>query len=192
MDSRHHHLERFWTLGRLLAGRLRCSLLRIRGAKIGIKTVVGARCGVDRPWGLLLGERTSIEQDVYLKLVDSEARLVLGNHVFVGKGCEFDVMSSVIVGAYTLFAPGCFVTDHNHGIAPDRRIDQQECVAQAVRIGEDVWLGTGVVVLPGVTIGDGAVIGAHAVVNRDIPAGAIAVGVPGKVVGWRHAQKKMG
>jgi len=55
------------------------------------------------------------------------------------------------------------------------------------RIGHDVWIGHGVVVLPGVSIGNGAVIGAGAVVSRDIPAYAIAVGVPARVVKYRFA-----
>jgi len=51
-----------------------------------------------------------------------------------------------------------------------------------VMLGHDVWIGHGVTVLPGVTIGDGAAIGAGAVVTRDVPAFAIAVGVPARVL----------
>ena len=53
-----------------------------------------------------------------------------------------------------------------------------------IYIGDDVWLGMNVVVLKGVNIGAGAVIAANALVNVDIPAGAIAAGVPAKIVGW--------
>jgi acetyltransferase-like isoleucine patch superfamily enzyme len=52
-------------------------------------------------------------------------------------------------------------------------------------VGNDVWVGTGVVIMPGVTIGDGAVIGASSVVTKDIPAYAIAVGAPAKVIRMR-------
>ncbi|NMB23268.1 MAG: sugar O-acetyltransferase, partial [Corynebacterium sp.] len=52
-------------------------------------------------------------------------------------------------------------------------------------IGEDVWLGGGVTVVGGVSIGDRAVIGAGAVVTRDIPADAIAVGSPARVIRMR-------
>jgi acetyltransferase-like isoleucine patch superfamily enzyme len=51
-----------------------------------------------------------------------------------------------------------------------------------IRVGDDAWLGFGVVVLDGVSIGKGAVIGAGAVVTSDIPDNAIACGVPAKVV----------
>lgn len=51
-----------------------------------------------------------------------------------------------------------------------------------VTIGNDVWIGHGAIILPGRTIGDGAVVAAGAVVTKDVPAYAIVVGVPARVV----------
>ena len=53
------------------------------------------------------------------------------------------------------------------------------------RVGHDVWIGRNATILPGVTIGDGAIIGAHAVVAGDVPAYAVAVGNPARVVRYR-------
>ena len=51
-----------------------------------------------------------------------------------------------------------------------------------ITVGNSVWIGANVTVLPGVTIGNYVIIGAGSVVNRDIPDGVIAVGVPCKVI----------
>jgi acetyltransferase-like isoleucine patch superfamily enzyme len=54
-----------------------------------------------------------------------------------------------------------------------------------------VWLGANVTVLKGVTIGNDAVIGAGSVVTKDIPTGAIAVGVPAKVIKIRNQRNQL-
>lgn len=60
-----------------------------------------------------------------------------------------------------------------------------------ITIGNDVWIGTNVIILSGVTIGDGAIIGAGAVVTKDIPAYAIAVGVPALVKKFRFSKEEI-
>lgn len=173
----------------LVRGRVRARMLAVRGASIGAKTSIGEHCIVDRPWGIALGERVLLESEVYLKLVSDEATLTLGDHTFVGRGVEFDVLLGVSVGRHSLIAPRCFITDHTHGIADHLRIDQQPSPPAAVSIGSDVWLGTGVVVLPGVTIGDGAVVGAHSVVAHDVAAMSVVAGVPAKLLRMRHDER---
>lgn len=54
--------------------------------------------------------------------------------------------------------------------------------AKPITIGDNVWLGGGVIVCPGVTIGDNAVIGAGAVVTRDVPPQVFAAGNPCRVI----------
>jgi acetyltransferase-like isoleucine patch superfamily enzyme len=54
-----------------------------------------------------------------------------------------------------------------------------------VTVGAGAWLGAGAKILDGVTVGDRAIIGAAAVVREGVPAGAIAVGVPARIVGYR-------
>ena len=66
--------------------------------------------------------------------------------------------------------------------APQFRFDGY---GKVTRIGHDVWIGTRALILPGVTIGHGAVIGAGAVVAKDVPAYAVVVGNPGRVVKYR-------
>lgn len=60
-----------------------------------------------------------------------------------------------------------------------------------VEIGNDVWIGTGVKIAHGVRIGDGAIVGMGAIVLKDVPAYAIAVGVPAKVIKYRFLEEEI-
>ena len=51
-----------------------------------------------------------------------------------------------------------------------------------ITVGDNVWIGANVSVLPGVSIGSNTIIGAGSVVNKDIPDGVIAAGVPCRVI----------
>ncbi len=58
-----------------------------------------------------------------------------------------------------------------------------------IKIGNDVFIGANVTILDGVTVGDGAVIGAGAVVSKDIPAYAVAVGCPIRILRYRFDEE---
>ncbi|WP_198946627.1 CatB-related O-acetyltransferase [Kiloniella majae] len=60
-----------------------------------------------------------------------------------------------------------------------------------ITVGNDVWVGARALIMSGVTIGDGAIIGAGAVVAKDIPAYAIVVGNPCKVIKYRFSEDKI-
>lgn len=73
----------------------------------------------------------------------------------------------------------CAFYPYNHGFAPGERIRNQPAKTKGgIIVGDDSWLGAGVIVLCGVEIGKGAVIGAGSVVTKDVPKNGIAYGVP--------------
>lgn len=115
-------------------------------------------------------------------------RIALGDQVQLGELTAIWAGRSsswVRIGDRTTFGPACFVTAADYGLAAGTRITDQEMLERDVVIGPDCWIGTKTVITAGVTIGEGAVIGAGSVVTKDIPAGAIAAGVPAKVIRMR-------
>ncbi len=62
---------------------------------------------------------------------------------------------------------------------------------EPVIIGDDVWIGTRVIILPGKKIGTGAILGAGAVITKDVPDYAIVGGNPAKIIKYRNTQEKL-
>ena len=95
-------------------------------------------------------------------------------------------LASIRIGSGVLIGPNCAVYSYDHGTGPDTSIRQQPLTTKGdVHIGDDSWLGFGVIVLSVVRIGKGAVIGAGSVVTSDIPDNAVAIGIPARVVKMR-------
>ncbi|WP_095587757.1 acyltransferase [Actibacterium ureilyticum] len=115
-------------------------------------------------------------------------RISAGRGLHLGARCHLWAGPShgrIVIGDDVLFGPEVMVTAANYRFNDGSPVTAQKMDEADVVIGNDVWLATRVTVLPGARIGDGAIIGAGAVVTGDIPAHAIAVGVPARVVGAR-------
>ena len=91
-----------------------------------------------------------------------------------------------------MIAANCYIIDSNHGIVQDILMREQPLDSSPIIIGEDVWIGTDCQVLKGRRIDSGAVIGAGSLVNRDIPANAIAAGIPARILKYRSQHSTSG
>jgi maltose O-acetyltransferase len=105
-----------------------------------------------------VGARTFINFGVVLLDV---ARITIGDDVQVGPNVQF------------------LTPTHPVEAAPRRAALE---AARPITVGDNVWLGGGVILCPGVSIGENTVVGAGAVVTRDLPANVVAVGSPARVV----------
>jgi acetyltransferase-like isoleucine patch superfamily enzyme len=112
----------------------------------------------------------------------------VGRNVFIGPHAILSADGvSVVIGDDTIIGPGfCLMAgDHEFRRAGIAFRASRRGRNEPVVIGRNVWIGARVLILKGVTVGDAAIIGGGAVVSRDVPAFAIALGVPARVVGWR-------
>jgi len=105
----------------------------------------------------------------------------IGAGTFVNYGCVMLDVAPIRIGATCQIATGVQLLTATHPVDPEARRLGWESGAP-IAIGDNVWLGGGVIVCPGVTIGDDTVVGAGAVVTRDIPAAVVAAGNPAGVL----------
>ncbi|WP_029202196.1 sugar O-acetyltransferase [Ornithinimicrobium pekingense] len=125
-----------------------------------------------------VGEDTEIRPPLR---VDYGSNISVGARSFANFGLVALDVAPVVIGDDVQIGPNVQLLTPTHPLEPGPRRDKWEA-ARPIRIGDNVWLGGGVIVLPGVTIGDNTVVGAGAVVTRDLPADVVAVGNPARVV----------
>lgn len=90
-------------------------------------------------------------------------------------------IAKVYIGDYCMIGPNTLITTVGHPlVAKGRR--EKKAKGEAVKIGNDVWIGGNCTILPGVTIGNNVVIAAGAVVTKDVPDNCIVGGVPAKII----------
>ncbi|MGW3572088.1 acyltransferase [Streptomyces sp. NPDC000941] len=131
------------------------------------------------PWAGVFTERLRMGERSYIG-----AHAVVTDDVAMGRDCTLNPFTTargrlqlgdgVRVGAHTS------LLGFNHSFAPDRPVHRQPLTSAGIVIGDDVWIGSHVVVVDGVTIGDHCVIGAGAVVTKDLPPWSIAAGNPAR------------
>lgn len=105
--------------------------------------------------------------------------LFIGNHYLASAFGGIDICDNAMVGF------GCAIATVNHELA-----NLTIARGKGVRIENGAWLGAKVTIVPGVTIGKGAVVGAGSVVTKDVPAYAVAVGNPARVIKFRGAHEE--
>jgi maltose O-acetyltransferase len=105
----------------------------------------------------------------------------IGARTFANFGLICLDVATITIGDDVQIGPNVQLLTPTHPTAAGPRRDKWEA-AKPIAIGDNVWLGGGVIVLPGVTIGANTVVGAGAVVVRDLPPDVVAVGNPARVV----------
>jgi putative colanic acid biosynthesis acetyltransferase WcaF len=137
-------------------------LLRLFGAKIGMKVQIRSTTRVTYPW-----------------------KLTIGDYVWVGDDCVFYTLGEVVVGSHVAIAHDVYFCT---GLHEYNRIDFP-IGQKPIHIEDEVWLPNDIFIGPGVTIRKGAIVGARSTVLSDLPSGMICYGNPAKPVKPRQKSK---
>jgi maltose O-acetyltransferase len=129
-----------------------------------------------------LGDKNKIDGHVYF---------ANGRDVRIGSHCQINHHSelvNVVLGDNVLIAPEVvfLFQMHRTGSVDIPMIEQGKEEYPQTVVENDVWIGRRAIIMPGLYLGEGSIIGAGAVVTRDIPAYAVAAGVPARIIKWRN------
>ena len=177
-----------------------CKYVFKRGFYTGLNKKKFAACGKDallaadvnllNPENIIIGQGSSIMRGCVLETVKQAGMspvLKIGSACSINEYTHITCCGKIEIGDNVLTGRFCLISDNSHGDSSWEDMELPPLVrliknTGAISIGKNVWLGDRVVVLGGVKIGQGAVIGANSVVTHDIPAYAVAVGIPAKVI----------
>jgi acetyltransferase-like isoleucine patch superfamily enzyme len=155
---------------------------------VGGNVVIDDNCLLDAKGetnrGIRIGSGVFIGRNTILSCKNGDIELADGANL--GFNCEVFSASRVKIGSNVLMAAYSYVIGGDHDFTdPSVPVLAQNRRSAGVDVGAGVWIGAGAKILDGVTIGDHAIVGAGAVVREAIPARAIAVGIPARVVSTR-------
>lgn len=152
---------------------------------------LGERCVIEEgvlifnPGHLFLGDDVYIGHRTALR-ADTRGTFVIGSGSWIGQDGYFQSAGGIEIGEQVGIGPRVSILTSVHSeTAPPAPVIEAPLEFAPVRIERGCDVGMGTIVLPGAVIGAGAQIGAGAVVSGEIPAGAIAAGVPARVLRMR-------
>ncbi|MBN2013932.1 MAG: acyltransferase [Candidatus Altiarchaeota archaeon] len=148
-----------------------------------IPSIIGnkLRYLVARTFNKDFGKGVVIRKNTFLDVKN----IKIGDYVSIDEGCVFTSIrgGKIEIGNYTIissrvkFYPMSFKFDSR-----DELIKNQGANRKPIIVGRDVWIGADSIILGGVKIGDGTIVGAGSVVSKDIPAYAVVVGNPARII----------
>lgn len=157
--------------------------------EIGDNVVIDDNCLLDAKGhsnrGINIGSGVFLGRNSILSCKNGD--IVLGENVNIGFNSEIFSGSLVSLERDVLVAAYCYFIGGDHQSTDLKEaVNTQGASSKGIRVGEKSWFGANVKILDGVDIGSNAIIGAGAVVTKNIPAYAVAVGIPAKPVADRR------
>jgi acetyltransferase-like isoleucine patch superfamily enzyme len=166
--------------------RARRVILRAICKRLGNGVKIGMGVLVLHPHTFEIGDAVFVGNQTFLQ-GRHDGHCVIGAHTWIGPQSYFDCRDMEL-GEYVGWGPGAKVLGSEHtGDPVNVPVIKTDLVIKPVRVGDGADIGVNAVLLPGVAVGEGAIVGAGAVVTKDVPAYAIAAGVPAKVMRMRTA-----
>jgi len=143
-----------------------------------------------------IGEQSQIRGELEVSRHDS--KIIIGDYSYVGPGTRIYCSKRITIGNRVLISHNVNIYDNNSHplIASERHKDflfifengyqnnDVDTKAKEIIIEDDVWIGFNCIILKGARIGKGAIIGAGTIVTGDVPAYAVVVGNPMRIINY--------
>jgi acetyltransferase-like isoleucine patch superfamily enzyme len=155
---------------------------------LGDYAILDDNCVIDAKgtnnFGIEIGERVYIGRNTIIYTKNGNLRI--GKDVSISSNCQFVSSNDMTIGSYTVIGAYSYLLSgggYDYGPNAKRFSEQNGFITNGpLVVGENCWIGAGVIVLDAASLGEHCVIAAGAVVNKPVPAHSIAGGVPARVI----------
>ena len=146
---------------------------------------VSHKAEVDLSENLVIGRGTQVGS--FSKIKAADGPLAVGSRTSIGNGCFITSgRAGIRIGNDCLISSNVSIVGNSYEYTRlDVSVVEQGTKSAGIRIGDDVWLGVGSVILDGVTVGDQAIVSPNSLVTSNVPARAVVLGVPARVIFMR-------
>ncbi|MEH7076822.1 acyltransferase [Neobacillus drentensis] len=118
---------------------------------------------------IIIGKFVFVRKNASIR-IDFDGVLNIGNHVFINDNCNINCVNRITIGKNTKIAPNVCINDHDHNY---KKNTSDHLIRGEVSIGDNVWIGSNVVILRDTHIGDNVVVAAGSVVKGIVPPNTI-------------------
>lgn len=174
---------------------IRRGIFFINNMKFILKLLFYRKIYTDR---LLIGKKIHLHKDFCITLDSSSSSISLGDNlvarnnfiirscanghisigsnVFFNSSCSINSMSNIIIGNNCQFGEGVKIYDHDHKYKQfNKNISDQGYTVANIKIGNNCWISSNVIILKGVEIGDNVVVGAGCILHKSIPSDTLVI-----------------
>ena len=183
----------FWTIRRIYY-RLDIEFQKLllgRRVKLGSKTKIWAPVAFNGAGAVSIGSKVILgyvngpkvgNGSILVQARKKDAQITMGNETSTSNNITIIACQSIVIGCNCQIGDNVTIydSDFHHPNIYMRKVS--EGAVTPVEIGNNVWIGSRVIILKGVSVGDGSVIAAGSVLTKSIPANCLAAGVPAKVI----------
>ncbi|AZV63422.1 acyltransferase [Peribacillus frigoritolerans] len=118
---------------------------------------------------LKLGKNISFRKNFNI-IIENSGDLKIGDNCFFNNNCSISCLGEINIGSNTIFGENVKMYDHNHKYKnPEQVIMNQGFQIGKIKIGNNCWIGSNVIILNNVEIGNNVVIGANSLIYKSIP-----------------------
>ena len=133
--------------------------------------------------GVLIFDKNVTIKENSILYVKKNAKVIFGQNSSTGHHTEISANNYIEIGNDVIMGAYAYITDSNHGYKDkDLPIRKQDMEIGSVKIGNNVWLGRGVMILKDSVVGNNSVVAAGSIVTKQFEENKILAGIPAKII----------